>query len=104
MESENFQGSGPLLDPRGLAVFIAPLSYGSYGSLSRRLRPGTGLLLFVVRFVRPIASVVTFFCSHSHLTDPMTFIETSMPMEDLCIAPASRECAMLVAYSSGPFL
>ena len=61
MESENFQGSGPLLDPRGLAVFIAPLSYGSYGSLSRRLRPGTGLLLFVVRFVRSITSVVNFF-------------------------------------------
>ena len=49
----------------GHTVFIAPhylwgsTSYKSYGSLLRRLHPRTGLL-FVVRLVRSIPSVVNF--------------------------------------------
>ena len=67
-----------------------------------------------------------FFCPHSHLTDPNKQLQPasaltidklesssnglfggsslSEPMEDLGIAPMLRECAMLVTYSSGPYL
>ena len=114
----------------GHTVFIAPhylwgsTSYKSYGSLSRRLHPRTGLL-FVVRLVCSIPSVVNF-SVHSHLTDPNKQLQpasaltidklesssnalfsgssSSEPMEDLGIAPMLRECAMLVTYLSGPYL
>ena len=79
MESENFQGSGPLLDPRGLAVFIAPLSYGSYGSHFEAAPSRDGAPLFCC----PFCPLIHFFCQFflSPLSSNLT-----PPMEDLGVA------------------